>query len=90
MFTINTIYFWPDTSRGLSEIQRVLKTGGKAAIGIRSRDKMQQHSVTKHNFRLFTGEEIAELMREAGFRDLRIDHRDQDKWYDQVIVIGTR
>jgi SAM-dependent methyltransferase len=90
VLTINTIYFWPDSPRGAAEIRRVLKAGGKAVIGIRSREKMEQHSVTKHNFRLFTGQEVAELMRQAGFVDVKIDHRDQDNWYDQVIVVGTR
>jgi SAM-dependent methyltransferase len=90
VFTINTIYFWPDTSRGMAEIRRVLKANGKAAVGIRSREKMEQHSVTKHDFRLFSGEEVADVMRQAGFADVKIDHSDQDKWYDQVIVVGSR
>lgn len=90
VFTINTIYFWPDPQQGLAEIRRVLKSGGKAAISIRSREKMEKHSVTQHNFRLFSGYEVADLMRQAGFQDLRIDHRDQEKWYDQVIVVGTK
>lgn len=90
VFTINTIYFWPDLQQGFAEIRRVLKPDGKAAISMRSREKMEKHSVTKHNFRLFTGQEVAALMRQAGFRDVSIDHRDQEKWYDQVIVIATR
>jgi ubiquinone/menaquinone biosynthesis C-methylase UbiE len=32
VFTINTIYFWPDTSRGLAEIRRVLKNDGRAGL----------------------------------------------------------
>jgi hypothetical protein len=28
-------------------------------------------------------------MREAGFRNVHVDHRDEDNWYDQVIVLGT-
>jgi ubiquinone/menaquinone biosynthesis C-methylase UbiE len=90
VLTVNTIYFWPDTSQGLSEILRVLKKDGRAAVSIRSKDKMQKLSFTQHGFRLFWPDELAALMREAGFRDVRIDHRDQDKPYDQAIVLGTR
>lgn len=90
VFTINTIYFWPNTLAGLSEVYRVLRPEGRAAISIRSKDKMEKHSVTKYGFRLFSGDEIADLMRQAGFREIRVDHRDQDKWYDQVVVIGSR
>ncbi|MFI5087647.1 MAG: class I SAM-dependent methyltransferase [Terriglobales bacterium] len=90
VLTINTIYFWPDTLQGLGEIRRVLKNGGRAAVAIRSKEKMEKYAVTQHGFRLFSADELAELMRQAGFRDIRVEHRDQEKSYDQVIVVGTR
>ncbi len=90
VFTINTIYFWPDALQGLGEIYRVLKQDGLAAISIRSKEKMEKHAVTKHDFRLFSADDVAGLMRQAGFREIRVDHRDKDKWYDQVIVVGSR
>jgi len=90
VFTINTIYFWPDALQGLGEIYRVLKPNGLAAISIRSQEKMQEHAVTKYDFRLFSADDVVRLMRQAGFREIRVDHRDQHKWYDQVIVVGSR
>jgi len=90
VFTINTIYFWPDVLQGLGEIYRVLKQDGLAAIAVRSKEKMEKHAVTKYDFRLFSADDVAGLMRQAGFREIRIDHRDKDKWYDQVIVVGSR
>ena len=90
VFTINTIYFWSDTVQGMAEIYRVLKPGGMAAVSIRSAEKMRQHAVTKFNFRLFSGEDVAAAMRDTGFQDVRIDQRDQEYWYDQVIVLGRR
>lgn len=90
VFTINTIYFWPDALQGLGEIYRVLKQDGLAAISIRSKEKMKKRTVTKYDFCLFSADDVAGLMRQAGFREIRIDHRDKDKWYDQVIVVGSR
>ena len=92
VLTINTIYFWPDALQGLSEILRVLKKEGRAAVSIRSKEKMEKvaAAVTKHGFRLFSPDEVAALMRQAGFRDVRVDHRDQDKFPDQAIILGTR
>ena len=90
VFTINTIYFWSDAPRGMAEMRRVLKSGGLAAVSLRSGDKMRKYAVTKHNFRLFSADEVADLMREAGFRDVQVDHRDRNKWTDQIIVLGTR
>src|SRR5690349_6982045 len=90
VFTINTIYFWAEPAKGMAEIYRVLKPGGRAAVSIRSAEKMRQHAVTKYNFQLFSADDVAALMRQAGFENIRVDHNDQEHWYDQVIVVGTR
>jgi len=90
VFTINTIYFWPDTRKGLAEIYRVLKPNGIAAVSIRTRDKMEKRGVTKHNFTLFSADEVADFMRSTGFRNVSVDHRDQDKAWDQAIILGSR
>jgi arsenite methyltransferase len=87
-FTVNTIYFWSDTEQGFLEIRRVLKKGGIAALGLRSKEKMQVRALTQHNFRLFSPEEVVTGMRRAGFREIRVDHRDRDRVYDQVVVTG--
>jgi len=90
ILTVNTIYFWSDALQGMAQIYRVLKQGGRAAVSIRSGEKMANYAVTKYNFRLFSPDDIASLMRQVGFREVRIDHTDRDQWYDQVIVLGTR
>ena len=90
VFTINTIYFWPDAKQGLAEMWRVLSESGRAAISIRSKEKMEKYGVTRHGFRLYSGEEIAALMQEVGFRDVQVDRQDPEHWYDQVVVLGTR
>lgn len=90
VFTVNTIYFWPDTKQGLAEIYRVLRLDGIAAISIRSREKMEKRGVTKHNFRLFSADEVAGFMRAAGFRNVSINHRDRDRAWDQAIIVGAR
>lgn len=89
VFTINTIYFWSDVLQGLREIRRVLKDGGRAAVSLRSKEKMQRYAVTKYDFQLFSKDEVADLMRQVGFRNVSVDYRDKDNWYDQVIVMGT-
>lgn len=90
VFTINTIYFWSDPARALAEIRRVLRPGGRAAIGLRSREKMQRSGVVKFGFRLYEPDEVVELMRGAGFADITCEHRDRGKAWDEAIVIGRR
>jgi ubiquinone/menaquinone biosynthesis C-methylase UbiE len=87
--TVNTIYFWPDALKGLGEIRRVLKPQGRVAVAIRSKEKMSKYQFTTHGFRLFSTDELAGLMQMAGFRALRVEHRDQERTYDQVIVVGS-
>ena len=90
VLAVNTIYFWPDTMRGLREIHRVLKADGRVAVAIRSKEKMSKYTVTRHGFRLFSAEELVDVIQRVGFQQLRIDHRDQEKTYDQIVVVASR
>lgn len=90
MFTINTIYFWPNTLQGFGEIRRVLKNDGLAIVSLRSKETMQNYAVTKYDFRLFLPDEAADLMRQAGFRDVLLEQRHQGKVFNEVLVVGVR
>ena len=84
--TVNTIYFWEDPLVGLREIRRVMKSGGRLVIGIRSADKMKDFPVTQYNFRLYEPEAIKDLLIGAGFSSILIEHRDQDERLDSVMI----
>jgi ubiquinone/menaquinone biosynthesis C-methylase UbiE len=87
--TVNTIYFWNDTSVSFREIRRVMKKGGKLIISIRSADKMKDLPFTKHNFKLYAPEDVKHLLVGAGFNNVSIDHRDRDEKFDSVMVIAN-
>ena len=84
--TVNTIYFWNDPLACLQEIKRVLKSGGKLVVGIRSADKMKELAVTQYNFRLYNPEAVRDLLLEAEFTNVSIDHRDRDLRLDCVMI----
>jgi ubiquinone/menaquinone biosynthesis C-methylase UbiE len=88
VFTINTIYFWPDTQQGFAEIRRVLKPGGLAVIALRSRENMQRAALTQHGFRLFDPAEAQKLMQDSGFNNVRFTHDKQGSRFDEVLVSG--
>ncbi len=90
VFSVNTIYFWPDTAEGFRQIRRVLKKGGRAAIGLRSGEKMQWSGFDREGYRLFAPQEVLEFMQTTGFCSVRLDHRFQERAYDDVVVVGTR
>ncbi|HKM33683.1 MAG TPA: methyltransferase domain-containing protein [Lachnospiraceae bacterium] len=70
--SVNTIYFWNDTKKGLNEIFRTLKKGGIFSNAIYSKEWMNKTSYTKKGFKLFSPDEIEVLAKEIGFEDVKI------------------
>ena len=69
---VNTIYFWSDTVKGLSEIKRVLRDKGIFYNAVYTRDWMRKTSYTQEGFKLFDKEEYVEMAKAAGFKDVKI------------------
>ena len=70
--TVNTIYFWQDTEKGLSEIARVLKPDGKFYNAVYSRAWLQKLAYTKEGFKFFNQQDYIDLGRKAGFAKVEI------------------
>lgn len=70
--TVNTIYFWQDTEKGLSEIARVLKNDGKFYNAVYSREWLQKLAYTKEGFKFFDQQDYIDLGRNAGFAKVEI------------------
>lgn len=68
VYTVNTLYFWEDPQLQLREIYRVLQTGGRLSIGIRSRAFMEQLPFTQYGFRLYDAPAAVTQLEKAGFR----------------------
>ena len=67
VFSVHTLYFWPDVIRGFSEIHRVLKPGGKLFLSIIEKSRMEKMKRTR-NFNLITAAEIEALLEEQHFK----------------------
>lgn len=70
--SINTIYFWSDTVKGLSEIRRVLKKGKSFYNLIYTKEWLGKLSYTEKGFKKFEADELVELGKKAGFQRIRI------------------
>lgn len=70
--SVNTIYFWDDTYKGLSEIYRVLKPGRIFSNAVYTKEWMEKVPYTKKGFKLFEPHEIKELAEKAGFTSIDI------------------
>lgn len=85
--SVNTIYFWEDTLKGLSEVRRVLKDGGKFYNAVYAKEWLQKLSYTKDGFKFFEREDYIRLGKEAGFAEIQIKEIEKDK---NFIVVFTR
>jgi len=72
-----TIEFWPNLSKDLKEVKRVLKPSGMLLIVNRH---SKQNSKWAEFLQLHTSEEYRECLHEAGYIDITIDDTSQLNW----------
>jgi ubiquinone/menaquinone biosynthesis C-methylase UbiE len=89
VFAIHCIYFWAESTAYLQQIRRVLRTNGVLAITILPKDKWSLHrrQPPADVFTLYNGNEVAQLLAGAGFRDAQVKGYPQpDKFPGECIL----
>ncbi len=78
--TVESTYFWPDMDKGFSEIFRVLKKGGTAAVINEGSDPDAHPNWPNPDIRImiYRPEELTAFMKKAGFENIRVNHGDGD------------
>jgi ubiquinone/menaquinone biosynthesis C-methylase UbiE len=73
VFSVHTLYFWPDLDEGLREIRRVLRSGGELLLAFHSGENsdIAPHLPTSV-YTLRKDEEVADALARAGFREIAI------------------
>lgn len=84
VFAINSAQFWKDSVGTLTEVGRVLKPGGWAALAVQPRSKgaTEDHA---HQ----AGRGLADAMKKAGFSEVHCESR-QMKPVSTVCALGRR
>lgn len=85
--SINTVYFWEDTVKGLSEIYRTLKTGGSFLNVVYTKEWLDKLSYTEKGFKKFGSEELVAFGRAAGFENIQVKNIVKGKSF---VVIYTK
>lgn len=94
--SIHTLYFWTQPVQALLELQRVLKPGGTLALTFMPRecwpDGAQDHQNGQHSTiaGVYTGTEVVQLMREAGFTHAHVEAGPEQKPFREIAVLATK
>lgn len=87
--SINTLYFWEDPAGCLYECLRVLKPGGRLALGFRSKQAVANLPYTRHGFTLYSPGEAVSLLESSGFELMGLQ-RQSDAEVDAVSVLAVK
>ena len=82
VISINTIYFFKDPVKTLKGFKRVMKSGGKLLLGLRPEHEMRTYPMAKYNFKMYSKEQIDDLLKAA---DLKVDRIFEEKEPDQEL-----
>ncbi|MCP4877950.1 MAG: class I SAM-dependent methyltransferase [Gammaproteobacteria bacterium] len=71
--SVHTVYFWPDLQRGISELARVIKPGGRLVLGFSSVEAIAENGLTDRGFKAFSAEQIEAAYLAHGFEPDRLN-----------------
>jgi len=89
VFTVNTVYFWKNPVEYLNEIYRVLKDNGTFILTFGRRDFMETLPFTAYDFKLYSNEEMEELISKSHFKRMKISEKEeqvQSKTGDETVT----
>lgn len=65
--SVHTIYFWPEFNRGLAELARVIKPGGRLLLGFSSDDTLRDEGWVERGFSAYSQQQVSDACQSQGF-----------------------
>lgn len=69
---VNTLYFWPDPLRQLTELRRVLRRGGRLVLGFRPKGEASR-DFPEAVYRFHARADVEQMLARAGFAKVRVE-----------------
>lgn len=84
--TVNTVYFWRSLADGFAQISRILKPGGRVAVGFLPADAMLRLGVPRDLFALRHPSDVVHAMGVAGFVDIRAQRPSPEVAWNTIVA----
>jgi ubiquinone/menaquinone biosynthesis C-methylase UbiE len=81
IYTINTVYFWKDLNKGLSEVKRNLKKDGVFINVFYTKEWLEGIKYTSYGFNKYTLDELKKKTEESGFNISEVIEISKNKSY---------
>ena len=72
IIAVNTLYFWQEPTKIISQLYKLLKKGGALVLGYAERNFMEQLPFTQHGFELYDSVELLSLLEKCGFSNFQL------------------
>ena len=89
VFSVNSLFYWPDVARGIRECWRVTRAGGTLVLVFTSSRSLEGRSFAQHGLALLDGPEVSEMMRTVGF-EVSVVEEGCDRHRRYWCVAGTK
>jgi len=87
--TVNSIFYWENVSRAVSELWRVLEEGGLLVVCFTCKKSLEAKEFARHGLVLHEDDQVYQMMQAAGFHAISVS-RASDRHREFLCVTGKR
>ena len=77
--SVNSIFYWNDFNKGINEIFRILKKGGRFILTYTKKECLEKKGFSKHGVSTFTDEYVKTTLTKNGFANV-VELHSQDRY----------
>lgn len=86
VLSVNSIFYWPDPSRGVREIRRVLRPDGVLVLGLRTKAVADRIGIERLGYWSPSEDDLSALLTDAGFTSLSWQRQREAGWGDFLVL----